>query len=161
MYLETQTCHILAKSLLFYFWKTRKTTVTYVHHFWSSGGQVGGWQSSRFWWMTRLQWPKCQRPFLLLLLLWVVVFFFLSSALAKHIYKVVIMTGHQSSVCNIAKGQSSCSAWTLITCQRRMASGKYEILSFPLFLATQCSMWDLSSPTRDWTCIPCRGSMET
>lgn len=76
MYLETQTCHILAKSLLFYFWKTRKTTVTYVHHFWSSGGQVGGWQSSRFWWMTRLQWPKCQRPFLLLLLLWVVFCFF-------------------------------------------------------------------------------------
>ena len=29
------------------------------------------------------------------------------------------------------------------------------------FLATLCSLWDLSSLTRDQTCAPCGGSMES
>ena len=29
------------------------------------------------------------------------------------------------------------------------------------FLATPCSMWDLSSSTRDQTCTPCVGSTES
>ena len=29
------------------------------------------------------------------------------------------------------------------------------------FLAVPCGMWDLSYPTRDQTCAPCIGSMES
>ena len=32
---------------------------------------------------------------------------------------------------------------------------------FIFFLAMLCSMWDLSSPTRDQTHAPCIGSMES
>ena len=32
---------------------------------------------------------------------------------------------------------------------------------FFFFFATQCGMWDLSSPTRDWTCASCIGSMQS
>lgn len=34
--------------------------------------------------------------------------FFSPFVLAKHIYRVVVMTGHPSLVCNVAKDQSSC-----------------------------------------------------
>ena len=34
-------------------------------------------------------------------------------------------------------------------------------LSFFFFLAVLCSMWDLSSLTKDQTCALCIGSMET
>ena len=30
-----------------------------------------------------------------------------------------------------------------------------------VLLATTCSMWDLSSPTRDWTRVPCSGRAES
>ena len=36
-----------------------------------------------------------------------------------------------------------------------------EILFFFNLLAVLCSMWDLSSPTRDRTCAPCIGSAES
>lgn len=48
-------------------------------------------------------------------------------ALAKYIYGVVVLTGHQSSVCNIAKDQSSCLLWTLVRSPNRMASSMYAI----------------------------------
>ena len=32
---------------------------------------------------------------------------------------------------------------------------------FPYFLATQCGLWGLSSPTRDWTRAPCTGNVES
>ena len=31
------------------------------------------------------------------------------------------------------------------------------ILNLSFFLATPCGMWNLSSPTRDGTCVPCNG----
>lgn len=46
--------------------------------------------------------------------------------LAKHMYRVVIMS-HPSSVCNIAKDQSSCPVWTVGPSQKRMASETYKI----------------------------------
>ena len=37
---------------------------------------------------------------------------------------------------------------------------KYDtFFFFFFFLAALCSLWDLSSPTRDWTHYPCSGSM--
>jgi len=33
------------------------------------------------------------------------------------------------------------------------------LLIFCLFLTTPCNMWELSSPTRDWTCDRCLGSL--
>ena len=36
---------------------------------------------------------------------------------------------------------------------------KYDTFFFFFFLAALCSLWDLSSPTRDWTHYPCSGSM--
>ena len=40
------------------------------------------------------------------------------------------------------------------------------LLAFSLFvyfnfLSTLCGMWDLRSPTRHWTCVPCSGSLES
>ena len=37
----------------------------------------------------------------------------------------------------------------------------YSIFLSVWFLATLRSMWDISSPTRDQTCKPCAGSMES
>ena len=36
-----------------------------------------------------------------------------------------------------------------------------QILSFFFNLDTLCGIWDLCSPTRDLTCAPCSGSMES
>lgn len=54
-------------------------------------------------------------------------FVFSSFVLAKHIYKVVVMTGYPSLVCNIAKDLSSCPVQTRVPSQMKMASGTYEI----------------------------------
>lgn len=37
----------------------------------------------------------------------------------------------------------------------------YKFIYFYLFLATPCSMWDLSYPSKDWTCAPCVRSVES
>ena len=37
----------------------------------------------------------------------------------------------------------------------------YFYYCFLIFLATPCGIWDLSSPTRDRTCAPCSGSVES
>ena len=132
MYLETQTCHILAKSLFFSIFQKLEKPQWLM--FIISGPVVAKWVGGRIPGSDGWQDFSGQnvKDLSLFFSFCGFFFFFLSSALAKHIYKVVTMTGHQSSVCNIAKGQSTCPVWTLITCQRRMASGKYEIF-FPTF----------------------------
>ena len=44
---------------------------------------------------------------------------------------------------------------------RQMLNLFILLLLFGFFLAMPCGMWDLSSPTRDQTCVLCRGSMES
>ena len=65
---------------------------------------------------------------------------------------------HQSVTLPRASPPAQCELWSL-------AKGEWHLEStksfFPLFVAAQCSMWDLSSPTKDWTCVPCRRSIET
>lgn len=55
--------------------------------------------------------------------------FFSPLVLAKHTYRVVVMTGRLSSVCNMAKDQSSYPVWTRVPSQKRMASGMFGMFS--------------------------------
>ena len=52
----------------------------------------------------------------------------------------------------------------LLSVEKREIYDKIAKVGYKLgiffFLALLCSMWDLSSPTRDQTCAPCSGSVE-
>ena len=161
MYLETQTCHILAKSLFFSIFEKLEKPQWLM--FIISGPAVAKWVGGRIPGSDGWQDFSGQNVKDLSFFFSFCGFFFFffclqhwQNTFTKLLQWQVI--SHQSVTLPRASPPAQCELWSL-------AKGEWHLEStksfFPLFLAAQCSMWDLSSPARDWTCVPCRGSMET